>query len=329
MDVRSSPRWFAGLLVVALVMALALSLVSVHLRLVNSGLGCADWPDCYGRIGAAVDTPRVAPGETADAPASLATRAHRAIASALGLVILVIVAAALTRHTPPTGRLAPTLLLMVMVGLAVLGKWSAGLHRPGVVMANFTGGIALAALLWWLLLASGRGQSQPRARRAAVHRWASAALLLVAAQIVLGGLVSAYFAGLACGPSPTCAGNWMPSVPWHTLTGLFDVLEIDTGGRVVGGHALTGLHMAHRLLGVLAAVVVALLAWRLRQEGRAAMAVALLALVVIEAVLGLASVHLKLDRGVVLAHYALALALLLALLTLVAPAGARRAAHRS
>lgn len=154
-------------------------------------------------------------------------------------------------------------------------------------------------------------------------------MLVVAAQIVLGGLVSAYFAGLACGPSPTCAGNWVPSLPWHTLTGLFDVLELDADGRAVGGHALTGLHMAHRLLGVAAAVVVAVLAWRLRREGRTPIAVMLLALVVVEVVLGLASVRLELDRNVVLAHYALALALLLALLSLIAPAGAHPAAHRS
>lgn len=330
MDVRSTPRWFLGLLVAALAMALALSLVSVHLRLVNAGLGCADWPACYGRIGAVSEAPpSAADGAGSAATTRVATLAHRIIASTLGLAILAIVAVALTRHRHTTGWLVPALLLAVMLTLALLGRWSAGLHRPGIVMANFTGGIALATSLWWLLLRCTRDRHAHASTAAPARGLAGAALIVVTAQIILGGLVSAYFAGLACGPSPTCGGNWVPSLPWQTLTGLFGTLETDAGGRVVIGDTLTGLHMAHRLLGLVAAAIVAALAWRLWRAGRPGAGLALVTLVVAGVVLGLASVRLELERNIVLAHYALAVALLLALMTVAAPVPHRHAVHKT
>lgn len=317
---RRTPAWYLIMLVTALVMALALSLVSVHIRLLNSGLGCTDWPHCYGRIGTA-GAPQSAAESITDSSSAgtvdAATRAHRTIASALGLIILGVAVAALARRPRLTGFLPPTLLLTVMIGLAVLGNWSSGLQRPGVVMANFTGGIALAALLWWLLMAARahRPSSAP-----ALRHWTAAALLLLVAQLVLGGLVSAYFAGLACGPSASCNGNWMPAVPWATLSGLFDLLELDAAGKVIGGDQLTGLHMAHRLLGMALVPIIAWLAWRLHRDGRSLLAGMLTVIIVAEAALGVASVHLNLHPGLVLSHYALALALLLALLVPLHPA---------
>lgn len=316
---RRTPGWYLGLLIVALVMALALALVSVHIRLSNSGLGCDDWPQCYGRIGsaAATDARAADAGAPQELAPSLAGRAHRVIASTLGLVILAIAAVALARRPRLCGWLAPSLLLAVMVALAALGNWSTGLQRPGVVMANFAGGIALAALLWWMLITVHPAASANRRADAQRRRWAAAAIIVVILQTLLGGLVSAYFAGLACGPSLSCDGRWLPYLPWTTLSGLAGVLELDATGRVAIGDTLTGLHMAHRVLGVAVVALIARLAWLAWHDGRPIAGLLLAGLVVIEAALGVASVHFELAPNLVLAHYALAVALLFALLAML------------
>jgi cytochrome c oxidase assembly protein subunit 15 len=314
-----APGWYLGLLVAALVMALALALVSVHIRLLNSGLGCADWPQCYGRIGgaAAMGAPAADGGAPQQLAPRLASRAHRVIASTLGLVILAIAAIALARRPRLCGWLAPTLLLAVMVALAVLGNWSAGLQRPGVVIANFAGGIALAALLWWMLITARPAAPRKRRTDAQRRRWVAAALGVTILQTLLGGFVSAYFAGLACGPSWSCDGRWLPSLPWAALSGLAGVLELDATGRVAIGDTLSGLHMAHRVLGVAAVALVARLAWLVWRDGRPVAGLLLAGLVVVAAALGVAAVHFDLAPNLVLAHYALAVALLFALLAML------------
>lgn len=311
MTARGSPSWYLALLTVALAMAIALALVSAHIRLTNSGLGCADWPQCYGRIG----TPAGAPAPAAQTAPAGATLTHRVLASALGLLVLAVAAAALRPHLRATGWIPPALALVVMIALAVLGKWSSGLQRPGVVIANFSGGVMLAAALWWLLAGAIRSKAAPTAPAPPVlQRWMMAVSLALIVQIVLGGLVSAYFAGMACGPSPTCGGNWSPALPWVDLSRLFHPLELDAAGRVVIGDTLTGLHMAHRLLGFALVPLFAWFAWRLCENGRRGSAITVVSLVAAVVALGVAAVNMALPPALVLTHYGLALALLLALL---------------
>ncbi len=297
-----APRWYLALLVTALTMAVALALVSAHIRLVNSGLGCTDWPQCYGQIGAYA--------------ADGATRTHRVLASALGLVVLVVAGAALWPRMRFTNWGSPVALLLVMIGLAVLGNWSSGLLRPGVVLANFTGGIVMAALLWWMLIAALRTHAlpPPDRNRTALHGWSVFAIGLLFIQILLGGLVSAFFAALACGTSPTCGGSWMPGLPWTELSALAGQLELDASGRVIVGDTLAGLHMSHRLLGFALVPVLGRVAWLFHRDGRSGLALTIAAITLAEIALGVVSVQLGLPAWIVLAHYALALALLLLLL---------------
>ncbi|MBI1906885.1 MAG: COX15/CtaA family protein [Rhodocyclales bacterium] len=294
-------------------MAMALALVSAHLRLVNSGLGCAEWPQCYGRIGAPASS--AAPVENDTGAARLA---HRVLASALGIVVLLVVAANLRRHGT---RIAAGLLLLVTLGLAALGKHSAGLEQPAVVMANYSGGMILVASLWWLRnsVAAPRSGYSPSLRR-----WSLFCLAALSVQLLSGGLVSAYFAGLACGPSIDCNGHWLPDLPWDVISTFFGHLALDDTGTVAMGRSLSGLHMAHRIGGVALVAILAWLAWSLHQSGRSRLACTILALTSAAALAGVLAVRMQLPHGMVLSHYTLALALLLATLTAVATGRASR-----
>jgi cytochrome c oxidase assembly protein subunit 15 len=146
---------------ITLILVLLLVSLSAYLRLSHSGIGCADWPQCYGRIGAAPETAITAQeklkatGENAyqqlversTQPLAWATPLHRLVASVLGLLVLVLTLAALRRKEH---RLIWLAVLALTVYLAVLGIRSGHLHDPSVVMGNLAGGFTMLGLLGWL-----------------------------------------------------------------------------------------------------------------------------------------------------------------------------------
>jgi cytochrome c oxidase assembly protein subunit 15 len=142
------------LAITALLLVVALVSVSAYLRLDNSGIGCANWPDCYGMIGAASETaPTV--GSTyerlavdAQQPLSWATPVHRLTASILGLAVLGMALLSLRQNRD---RIISFSLLTLTVFLAWLGIYSAGLHNPAVVMGNLGGGFTMLGLLGWMV----------------------------------------------------------------------------------------------------------------------------------------------------------------------------------
>ena len=146
---------------ITLILVVLLVSLSAYLRLAHSGIGCADWPQCYGRIGAPPDAPITAQeklratGENAyrqlveqsSQPLAWATPLHRLVASVLGLLVLILTLASmrLKRH-----RLVSLALLALTIWLAVLGIRSGHLHDPAVVMGNLAGGFTMLGLLGWL-----------------------------------------------------------------------------------------------------------------------------------------------------------------------------------
>ncbi len=146
---------------ITLILVIVLISLSAYLRLAHSGIGCTDWPQCYGRIGSAPETAITAQeklkatGENAyrqlveqsSQPLAWATPLHRLVASVLGLMVLTLVLAALRRKEH---RLVWLAVLALTVYLAVLGIRSGHLHDPAVVMGNLAGGFAMLALLGWL-----------------------------------------------------------------------------------------------------------------------------------------------------------------------------------
>ncbi len=310
------------------VLGILLVTLSAYIRLSNAGLGCPDWPTCYGRIGQVLassglsaDVSTVAHmnhlGAAKRAPA-WATAAHRVTATTLGILVLALGAVAIaTRGRATGGSAGPGLLILLVTGLAVLGKWSAGLHHPIVVFANFAGGVLMVSMSWWLILDTWKSRMRIRTTSTALPAWwVRLGLVLVALQGMLGGLVSVNFAALSCTTFPDCNGAWWLPLTIDDLRGMFRVLQVDDTGRVLRGEWLGGLHMIHRFTAAGVLLYAGWLGVKALQSSYNSTGVAILALLVLETVAGIAVIKSHLAFGMVLAHYFLGILLLFGLLGL-------------
>lgn len=286
-------------------LALVVIVFGAYVRLSDAGLGCPDWPGCYGhpspwhaaeRIAAALDADPLGPVSHAKAWKEML---HRYLAGGLGVSILLIGILAWLR-LPPARRVLPAALLGLVTFQALLGMWTVTQQlKPMVVAAHLLGGMTTLALLVWLLL---RERPTSITARAPVPL-ARGLLLLVLAQIALGGWVSANHAALVCPDFPTCQGVWWPPADFaggfglaHSLGGL-DVL------------ALTAIHLSHRVGALLVLLFALWLVARLADVSAAA-AAWLLGIVSAQFLLGVANVLLGLPLPVAVAHNAGAAALL-------------------
>lgn len=303
---------------VSLLFVLVLVSVSAYLRLDNSGIGCANWPECYGLIGApAANEPTV--GSTyerlaleAQEPMSWATPVHRLVASILGLLVL---AMALMSLRQRTDRLLTLVLLALTVFLAWLGIYSGGLHSPAVVMGNLGGGFTMLGLLGWMVFRDSRPNANAPG---SLQHWVVAALLLLCVQIGLGGLTSANFAASACQTVPDCHGSWLPGADLATAFDLTRSHDIGPTGLAMGGAERADIHKLHRLWAALT-LIVALTAGLLGLRARLGItAFVVVFLAAAEFALGIAAILTQLPIVIAVAHNWLAAILLLGLLRLLA-----------
>lgn len=285
--------------------------LSAFIRLSHDGLGCADWPQCYGQRLQQAHPAGVA--KVVDAPAvAVARAAHRVAAVAALGVILMMIGMRLTRR-PVAWREGwmECALLALALFLAVLGRYSSGARVPAVTLGNLLGGFAMLALCWRLRQRMNDTTRVPLPR--ALRLGAVLALLALLGQIALGGLVSAGYAGLSCGPADECvalAARAQAAAAFNPWREPAFALASVPGPVNPDGAAL---HLAHRLGGVLtAALVLGVGGWALRC-GRVRQGRWILAALVTEVVLGLLMVALGLPLALTLAHN-LGAAALLALL---------------
>jgi cytochrome c oxidase assembly protein subunit 15 len=281
--------------------------LSAFLRQSNAGLGCAPWPACHARAAAGE------PPQDASGPAQRGARAlHRVSATSLLLLLLAVAALARTSRPRSGGQLRLALIALALVlFLAGLGPFTSGSRLPAVTLGNLLGGFLLFAVCVRLGLPPAASRTGEVGR---LRRWAWAAVALLLAQSALGGLISAGYAGLSCPELLGChpgAQGWLSLNPWQIP---------DTGAglpRYAGG---TGVQWLHRLgtLAVLVAVLgLARAAWH---SGRRTAALAPVALVLLQAQLGIALALGGLPLGAALAHNLLA-ALLLAVVAALLPRG--------
>lgn len=319
---------YVRLVLAATALAFVVVVVGAYVRLMHAGLGCPDWPGCYGEM-----TPAHAQTEIDKAvqaqggehgPVSLAKAwkemGHRYLAGTLGLLIFAIAVVA-WRQGRQLGR-SPALaiaLAALVVFQAALGMWTVTLLlKPVVVTLHLLGGMATLSLLAWMSLRELPLQGPADgAHTCTLKPWAVGAIAVVVAQIALGGWVAANYAALACVDFPTCHGEWLPDMDFRH--GFQIVREL--GRTADGGHlayeALTAIHWTHRIGALITLAYVSALAVALvRIPGMARYAVALGAVLALQIALGIANVLAGLPLAVAVAHNAVAALLLLTLVVI-------------
>ena len=313
---------------IAIVLAFIVVVLGAYTRLSDAGLGCPDWPGCYGKaivpetqakIDPANPTYATRPLEPAKAWKEMV---HRYAAGTLGTLILVIAILAWRKRKQPGQPLAiPLLLVGLVIFQALLGMWTVTLLlKPIIVMGHLFGGMTILALLTWIYLSNSHGTIAIRAQPHPLRIWAALGLLIVAVQISLGGWTGANYAALICPDLPLCQGQWWPPmdfsegfIPWRGL-------GVNYEFGVLEGPARTAVHMSHRLGAVITLLVIAGIAIRaiLDPVPRIKRAGVILLLVLLSQFsLGVANILLSLPIAVAVTHNGVAALLLLSILALL------------
>jgi cytochrome c oxidase assembly protein subunit 15 len=260
--------------------------------------------------------------DAASTPERAARFVHRIAASAVGAALLGLLLVAATQRPRLKRQSAIALAALVVAALlAALGARVSGgapaAPLPAVTLANLGGGFTLLALLAWLRLTT----LQPQPAIANPSVWcklvAALALVLVIAQIALGAMVSAKFAGLACPGLPACGATW-PDGALFASADPFVELSVGPDGAIDRPAMLAALHWAHRVGALVVVGLGAVLALCLRRgtERSGRLGNALAALLVAQVMLGAAAVRWSLPLPVVLAHNLVAALLLVAMVTI-------------
>lgn len=288
-----------ALVLLTLFLTFVVVVVGAYVRLSDAGLGCPDWPLCYGRA---------LPVDIADGDAlakAWKEMGHRYLAGALGALIL-----ALALFSRP--RALPAAILALVVLQATLGMWTVTmLLKPAIVTAHLLGGMTILGLLVWLALSPYRhGRGAPGLRVPALL-----ALSVLAIQIALGGWVSANYAALACPDLPLCLGKALPPMDFANAFHVVRELGQTPAGELLSREALTAIHWTHRMFALAVVAAVGWAAWRSLRTFPA-LAVVIGALLALQFLLGVANVALQVPLVLAAAHNAGAALLLCALVVL-------------
>jgi heme a synthase len=303
---------YQRLILAALILTLGVVVLGAYVRLSDAGLGCPDWPGCYGKLTPhhASDMINQAQVEQPGGPVTHAKAwkemAHRYFAGVLGLLVLAIaVLAWRLRSETRGGPGLPLALLALIVFQALLGMWTVTLLlKPMVVTAHLLGGMATLSLLLWLWLRE-RDQFGHAyyARADHLHRGALFGLVLVVVQIALGGWVSTNYAALACTDFPLCQGVWVPEMDFEHSFTLHRELGETASGDFLPMQALTAIHWVHRLMALVIFVYLAWLVARLfRTPGYRGVGVLIGVLLLMQVSLGISNVLFSLPIAVAVAH---------------------------
>lgn len=312
--------------------AVVVVVLGAFTRLSHAGLGCPDWPTCYGHywvpdtaeeIHAANQVFVETPVET---DKTWPEQIHRIFASSLGLLTIGLAAFGIRyRRNEGQPLKLPLFLLAFIVLQGLFGMWTVTLLLwPQVVTAHLLGGFTTLSLLWLLLQRLGNFQWRVHGdEKQALHALrplAVSALLVVIMQIALGGWTSSNYAALACADFPTCHNSWLPDMDLQQGFNVFQQIGPNYLGGQLDSAARTAIHFSHRIGAVIVTITLLLLVFRLWATGFAQarrVAAVIGSVLFVQVGLGISNVVLALPLFVAVAHNAVGAVLLLTMVTLI------------
>ncbi len=311
-----------------LLLVFVVIVLGAWVRLSDAGLGCPDWPACYGHLTWPNQAEEIAaagqnyPQRPVEVDKAWKEVIHRYFAGGLGLMVFALAALLLRarRRIPGLPWRPAVLLVPVIILQALFGMWTVTLKLlPWVVTTHLLGGMLTFALLFWInrklrhLRHSSIGLTTPLPSPA-IRPWVIASLIVLVMQIFLGGWTSSNYAALACLDFPTCQQQWWPATDFSEAFTLWREIGVDYEGGVLDQAARNAIHISHRFGALLALLVIGLTAWRLwlytatRRTGQ------LLAMLLgVQIILGIQNVVLKLPLLNAVAHNGVAALLLVTL----------------
>jgi cytochrome c oxidase assembly protein subunit 15 len=321
--------WYIRFIHLATFLALVVVVLGAWVRLTDAGLGCPDWPGCYGSLivpdqeTEAAATDAAFPERPLDSAKAWNEMIHRYAATTLGLSIL-LAALLAWRNERDTEQplIMPVVLLGVVIFQGLLGMWTVTLLlKPLIVVGHLIGGLTTLGMCFWLLLEHYRRPDTIAYKQRFIVKPALVALIVLICQIALGGWTSSNYAALACPDLPTCNGEWWPEnanfaegfVLWRGLGIDYEFGVLDTPSRVA-------IHYTHRLGAMVTFLLLGFVALKfarrkstppIRQAGQLTIIVLLA-----QVTLGIGVVWFGLPLSLATAHNGVAALLLLATINL-------------
>jgi cytochrome c oxidase assembly protein subunit 15 len=303
-------RMFNKLVLIATLLAVCVVVLGAYVRLSDAGLGCPDWPGCYGTLTVPQSESAIAHAQVTypDSPVehgkAWKEMIHRYLAGALGLLVLAIfVQGWRMRDQVKVAKWLPAFLLALIVFQAALGMWTVTLLlRPIIVSAHLIGGMSTLAILTWMTHRHW-GVMTTTIHSQNIRFWVRGAILVVFIQIFLGGWTSTNYAALACTDFPTCHGMWIPEMDFSNAFNWFRELGVANDGTPLHLAAYTAIQWTHRIGALVTFVYLGWLGLCLiKQPQLKKIAHMMLGLLVIQIILGIANLVLHLPLALAVGH---------------------------
>ncbi|MBL4831754.1 MAG: COX15/CtaA family protein [Aliivibrio sp.] len=314
------------LLKLSLVLATLVILMGAYTRLSDAGLGCPDWPGCYGSLTVPSEHNSAAqsafPERKIEPKKAWLEMIHRYIAGGLGGLVALLLGVSIWNNrassgVPRTPQKLPFLIAVLIIFQALLGMWTVTMKlMPVVVVSHLMGGYSLISLL--LILYLRLTTQREILKHQALLSLSPLALLgmgVLLLQIMLGGWTSSNYAAMACSQLPICEGEWADNVNFKQAFTLFQGEHSSYEFGVLDYYSRMTIHVTHRIGAMVTAAVLLWLAVKLINQSQSTRlrgcGIALIGLIILQVGLGISNVVLHLPLGIAVSHNGGALLLLL------------------
>lgn len=320
----TASKLFVNITRTSIILAFVVVVLGAYTRLSDAGLGCPDWPGCYGSIvvpeneGEIDQSNDIYSSRPLEQGKAWKEMVHRYAAGTLGLLVLAMAVMAWKNRSEAGQQVViPVLLVGLIVFQALLGMWTVTLLlKPVVVMGHLLGGLTILLLLVWILLKQVNGATVTARTSTMLFPMVALGLFVVYLQISLGGWTSANYAALVCPDLPVCQGEWVPPMDFKEGFILWRGLGVNYEYGVLDSEARTAIHFSHRVGAIITLLFVGYIAVRslynMNIRVKRAGGIVLTALLV-QFCLGLANIYFLLPIAVAVAHNGFAALLLISM----------------